>query len=799
METATMINTRVVDEERVKRLKNVLLDAPQKLDNERLQMLAEIYPKLDGYPPVIRRAKLLEYIIENKTLYIDDNFFVGSVTQYVAGVYPFPEWNCEWMKDKEGKLVSHLGEIKITEEDRKILEEIVEYWGDRSCYPNANRMFEEIYGYSSQPAQDTGVFYDGNSWPAGGGTMNYEMMLRRGAKDIIREAEERKATLPVHHESRQKRYFYDAVIISMNTLIRLAERYAELARKMAKDEKREGRRQELLEIAAICDHVPAYPARNLKEAMQSFLLTHLLMEIEVTGCGYSLGYWGQYMEPFYQKDKAEGITTREEALYLTELMFIKLQEIGYYHGPKFAKAWSSHVGQTLCIGGLTEDGKDATGEMDYICCDAHIDLKNIQPPLALFWHPNLKEDFLFKAVEVVKTGVGHPQFMNTQIAITREMDRYREDGVTMEECRRVAIFGCVGTDVAGCTSHPVEGEFCIGKAFELAFNNGVDPLTGMQVGPQTGDPESFKTFGELFEAFKAQVDWGMKTCRGLGRIGNDFQAENLPLPVRSVLTGGCLENGKDCWNGGAKYTADLMINVGTVDAANSMMAIKKLCYEDQKLTVAQLKKAVDADFEGYEDIQKMCLDAPKHGNDEEEMNQFVRKCYDVVHEAYYNAGRNYCGERGKPEAYSNSLHNLFGAVIGALPNGRKAGIALTDGSVSAMPGTDVNGPTALVNSAAKALDTVAFNSNHFNMKFSPAALEGPRGVRNLLSLIKTYMDQGGSHIQFNIVSSKTLKDAQLHPDRYKDLVVRVAGFSAYFTRLDPGVQTEIIKRTELTF
>jgi formate C-acetyltransferase len=797
--TVSKLNSRTVDDERVSRLKNYLLDAPQKVDTERLRILADIYPKLDGYTPIVRRAKLLEYLVENKTLYIDDNFFVGSVTQYVAGVYPYPEWNCDWMKDKEGKAVSHLGEIKITEEDRAVFDEIVKYWDARSCYPNANRIFEEVYGYSSMPAQESGLFYDGNSWPAGGGTMDYNLMLVRGAKSIAEEAKERKAALVLDSENRSKRNFYDAVIISMNALIRLAERYAALARQMAKKEKNNERRQELLEIAEICDYVPANPARTLKEAMQSFLLVHMLLEIEVTGCGYSLGYWGQYMEPFYQKDLAEGRISRDEALYLTKLIFIKLQEIGYYHGPKFAKAWSSHVGQTLCIGGLTTDGKDATGEMDYICCDAHICLKNIQPPLALFWHAGLKEDFLFKALEVVKTGVGHPQFMNTNIAVVREMDRYIEDGVTLEEARRVGVFGCVGTDLVGCTSHPVEGEVCIAKALELAFNNGVDPLTRLEVGPKTGDPESFASFDELFEAFRTQVDFAVKTMRGHGRAGNNYQADFLPLPLRSVMTGGCLESGKDCWDDGAKHTADLMINVATIDAANSLIAVKTLCYDEKKLSVADLKKALAANFQGYEDVQKMCLAAPKHGNDDDDVNAFVRKCYDVVYEAYYKAGKNYCGKNGKPEAYSNSLHNLFGAVMGALPTGRLAHVALTDGSVSAMPGTDTEGPTALVNSAAKALDTVAFNSNHFNMKFHPTALETPQGMRNMLSLIKTYMDQGGSHIQFNIVSSKTLQTAQLHPEKYKDLVVRVAGFSAYFTRLDPGVQTEIIKRTELSF
>ncbi|WP_089610120.1 glycyl radical protein [Dehalobacterium formicoaceticum] len=796
---AVETKARKYSDERVHNLKAILLDAPQKLDNERLELLNEIYPLTDGEPQILRRAKLLAHILENKTLYIDDSIFAGSLTQYVCGVYAFPEWNCDWMKNNEGTIISHLGEVEVTEADRATFGDIVNYWGTRNCYDNANKMFEEVYGYSSMPAQETGVFYDGNSWPAGGGTMNYERFINQGAANIKKEAQERMHELVVSSENREKFHFYQAVIIVMDAMITWAHRYAALAREMAAQEQNYERKMELLEMAETCEWVPENPARTLKEAMQSFLFVHLALEIEVTGCGYSLGYWGQYMQPFYEKDIAEGRITRDDALTMTKLAFIKLQEIGYYHGPKFAKAWSSHVGQTLCIGGLTREGQDATCEMDYICCDAHIDLKNIQPPLALFWHPMMQEDFLFRCVEVIKTGVGHPQIMNTPVAITRMMDMFHEEGVSLEDARRVAIFGCVGTDIANKTSHPVEGEVCIGKAFELAFNNGVDPLTGIEVGPKTGDPVDFKTFDEMFEAYREQADWAVATMRRHGRVGNDHQATNLPLTLRSVMTDGCMESGKDCWNDGAQYTAELMINVGTVDAANSMLAIKDLVFDQKKLTMAQLKEAVLANFEGYEDIQKMCLDAPKHGNDIKEVNEFVRKCYDVVWEAYYKAGRNYCGKLGKPDAYSNSLHNLFGAVMGALPNGRPAYRALTDGSVSATPGTDHEGPTALINSAAYALDTVKFNSNHFNVKFNPSAVETPRGMRNLLSLVKTYMDQGGSHIQFNIVSSKTLQNAKLQPEKYKDLVVRVAGFSAYFTRLDPGVQDEIIKRTELTF
>lgn len=796
---ALKLNKLNVNMERVDALKAVLLDAPQRVDNERLRLLAEIYPKYDGFPSIVRRARLFEHILLNKTLYIDDNYFVGSVAQYVCGVYAYPEWNCEWMKDEEGKAVSHLGEIKISNEDRKIFEEIVRYWDSRNVWTNSNKIFEEINGYSSLPAQDIGLFYDGNSWPAGGGTANYERIVNEGVRAVIDDIKARKEALEIKSYNRKAWNFYEACIIQLEAVIAWAHRYAALAREKAQAETNVERKNELLEIAAICERVPEFPATNLREAMQSFLLIHLALEIEVTGCGYSLGYLGHVFQPYFEKDVANGVATREEALYLMEMLFVKLQEIGYYHGPKFAKAWSSHVGQTLCIGGLNADGTDATCEMDYIICDAHLYLQFIQPPLALFWHSSLKEDFLFKCIEVIKTGIGHPQIMNTDLCVARVLDRFCEDGARLEDARKVAIFGCVGTDIATDTAHPVEGEVCIAKAFELAFNNGVDPLTGIECGPKTGDPNEFNSFEEMWEAWKQHTFFAVKTMRSHGHAGNMYQCECVPLPLRSIMTNGCIESGTDCWDGGAKYTADLMINVATIDAANCLLAVKNLVFDEKKLTMAQLREACAANFEGYEEIQRMCLDAPKHGNDVEEVNNFVRACYDVVYDAYMAVGRNYAGKQGKPEAYSNSLHNLFGAVMGALPNGREAYRALTDGSVSAMPGTDTNGPTALVNSAARAVDTIRFNSNHFNMKFHPSAVATPQGMRNLLNLLKTYFAQGGSHIQFNIVSSETLKDAQLNPDRYKDLVVRVAGFSAYFTRLDPGVQNEIIKRTELTF
>lgn len=789
-----------VDEERIKRLKAQLMDTPQRLDMERVKVLMASYRETEGLPAVTRRAKFFASLMKSKALYIDENLLVGSMASFPLGIYAHPEWNVDWMK-KDIKAISHLGEVTISAEDRKLFDEVIAYWDGKTLDDRANKMFEEKYGFSALLPQMVGLFYAGTTWPGGAGDSNYNKVLTKGIGGMIKEVEERLKGLALSNvdSQNQKRLFYEAVLTDLRAVIHWAHRYAELAREMAAKEESPERIQELLEIAEICEWVPENTPRSFREAVQSVFFAHMALEIEQVGCGTSLGYLGQILEPFYQRDKRAGLITKEEAVYLLEMLFIKLQEIGYYFGQDFAKANSSDMGQTINIGGLTPDGRDATAEVDYLLLDAQRELKNIQPTFALIYHDNLKEALLSKAVDLVRTGLGQPQFMNANIMVQRLLDQYAPDGITLAEARRGAVAGCVSTGVADKTSHHIEGTFCIAKAFELALYDGKDPLTGKQIGPKTGAAESFATYEELYETFRKQLDFGTEISRNHGKIGCMLAEEFLPLPFRSSLTDGCIENGKDCWAGGAKYNTAVYIVNGAVDTANSLAAVKKLVFEDKKLTMGELKKALEANFEGYEKVKKMCLDAPKHGNDDDKMTALVRKVYDAFLESYYKAGPCYMGKKGKPDAYSKSLHNLNGAMMGALPSGREARRALTDGSVSAMPGSDRNGPTALANSAALAQDAVAFTANHLNMKFHPSALEGGAGTRNLLSLVKGYMDKGGSHVQFNCVSSETLKDAQMHPDKYRDLVVRVAGFSAYFTNLDKGVQDEIVKRTELKF
>lgn len=789
----------VVDDLRVKRMKDQVMDTPQELDMERIKILMSSYKKTEGLPAMTRRARFFEELMTTKKLYIDENLFVGSMASAPLRIYAHPEWNIDWMKSEMQVIPTHLGAVQISDEQKEMYKEVVAYWDGKTNNDRANKMFQEKYGIDPIPPQATGLFFAGTTWPGGGGCLNYNKFLTKGVSGLIKDIEEQLEPLEVCKvDDQEKRMlFYENSIIVLKSIVTWANRYAELAREMADKEENPQEKEELLEIAQICDRVPENTPRSFREALQSVFFAHLAIQIEQIGCGNSFGFLGQYLEPFYQKDKEAGLITEDQAVYLFKMFYIKLQEIGYYFGQEFREANSSDLGQTITIGGITSDGLDATGELDYLMLDAQIAMKNIQPTFALMYHNNLKEDFLVKALDLVRTGLGQPQFMNVNVMTQRLMDVNAEHGITLAEARRGGCAGCVTGAVVDKTTHNLEGTICVAKPLELALNDGKDPLTGLQIGPKTGNPESFETFEELYDAFFKHLEYGNDIARKHGRIGCMLVEKSLPILLRSVLTDGCIESGKDVWAGGAKYNTSVYIANGAVDAANSLAAVKHLVFDEKKLTMRELLDALEANFEGHEKVQKMCLAAPKHGNDDEEMTALVRKVWDDHVVCYHKAGPCYMGTKGKPDAYSKSLHNQAGAVMGALPNGREARIAITDGSVSAMPGTDVNGPTALANSAAQAQDAMKFTSTHLNMKFHPSSTEGAAGTRNLLAVLKTFMDQNGSHIQFNSVDTQTLKKAQAEPEKYRDLVIRVAGFSAYYTCLDKGIQDEIIKRTEL--
>jgi len=788
------------DKDRVDRLKEQLRSTPAEVDFERVRIMEEVYEDTAGYQQIIRRAKFMATLLERKKLYIDDNLFVGSMASTVNGIYTYPEWNIDWMKEE------NTIEKSKTPEDRKANQWALDYWEKRSLKPRTLEIFEKRYGFDPRPCYDSGFVISFFDWPGGGGNLNYPRVYNNGLASMIKEVEEREMALDMRLPNADKFYFYEASLIVMRAIVRLANRYAELAREMAAKETNETRKAELIAIAETSERVPEHPARNLREAIQCHFFCHILAEIEQVGCGYSEAYLGQNFEPFYQRDKAAGLIDQEEATFMFENLVIKLNEIGYYYGEKVALQNSADLGQSISLGGFTEDGDDATAEMDYVILDACNYLHLPQPPLSVIYTEKMSGKFLEKVLDVIGTGIGMPQFVNGDVMLKRALNLFAdsEKGITLEKARRTAIGACVGSYIPYETGHPVEGQPNLGKILELTMTNGFDPRTKQQVGPKTGDPETFKNFEELYAAFEQQLQFNEDVLRRGAWIASMLCADFLPVTWRSLLTGGCIETGTEVWNGGANYYTTAQIVVGGVDAANGLMAVKHLVFDEKKLTMAELKNALAANFEGeYEKERKLCYEAPKHGNDIPEMNKLTHRVYESILTAFNNVdgGGNYLSKdiKSVPDAYTKSIHNLMGMVTGALPTGKKAGVALTDGSLSAMPGTDVNGPTALVMSAAKSQDAVKYSATHMNMKLPPDQLKSRKGRDNVLNLVKTYFDNDGYHIQFNVLDTAILRDAQKHPENYRDLVVRVAGFSAFFTKLAPGVQNEVIERTLQSF
>ena len=801
MKTETLNPTTAkvnADIKRIDKLKEQLRSTPYEVDFERVRIMEKVYEDTAGDPQIMRRAKFLAAVLEQKKLYIDDNLFVGSMASTVNGMYTFPEWNIDWMKEE------NTVEKSKTPEDRKANEWALKYWEKRSMRPRVLEIFEKRYGFDPRPVYQAGLIAEFFSWPGGGGNLNYPMIFKEGIANILKDVKERQMSLEMRLANTSKLYFYEACQIVLKAVIRLSHRYAELAREMASKEKNETRKAELISIAETCEWVPEHPARNLREAMQCHFLCHIIAEIEQVGCGYSEAFLGQNLEPYYQADKAAGLVTYDDAVYMFENLSIKLNEINYYYGEAVAKQNSADLGQSITLAGYTEKGEDATAEMDYVILDACGYLALPQPPLSCALTPLTPGKFLEKVLDVIGTGVGMPQFVNADVMFKRALHLWgyteRNGHLSLEKARRTCVGACVGSYIPYETGHPVEGQPNLGKVIELTMNDGFDPRTKKQIGPKTGNPENFKNFEELYAAFEKQLQFCEDALRRGAWIASMVNAEVMPVTWRSILTKGCIETGKEVWDGGANYYTVAQISVGGVDAANSLMAVKKLVFDDKKITMSELSKALAANFEGeYEQIGKMCFGAPKHGNDIPEMNRLLYRVNDSILAAFNNVdgGGSYLGKNIKfsLDQYTKSVHNPMGMATGALPNGKKAGIALTDGSLSAMPGTDVSGPTALVMSAAKSNDAVKWCATHMNMKLPPDQLETRKGRENVLRLVRTLFENGGYHIQFNVLNTEILREAQKNPEKYRDLVVRVAGFSAFFTKLHVGVQNEIIERT----
>ncbi|MBI4285083.1 MAG: hypothetical protein HY670_04170 [Chloroflexi bacterium] len=793
-----VVETRSVSKlsERVAREKEALLSATPRFDTERIRCLLEAYSETEGQPALLRRARYFEKMCLEREIYIDDNPLVGTLTRYKYGGSVYPETGCRWMRKEKTVQLQRGGEIHLTDEERQWLNRAADYWESRNVFNRTQEIIKQTLGVDIGLFLKCGIATEVTPGAPTHPPCDFGRVLQKGLNGIIAEIETEMKKLDIgNYDDLNKWYFYTASLTCLNAMKALAERYAALAEAMAAKETNPARKQELDRMAETCRRVPAEVPRSFAEAMQSlwFCLLGVWIEIPVTLVGAPLRF-PQYMYPFYQKDKKEGIISDEEAIELIQLFFLRLNSLAGALPPHGRKYSSSRLGLQLAIGGLTGDGEDATNELDWLVLKAQKSIQLPEPLLGLMYHKKLSQDFLLECADLVKSGIGQPAFHNLDVAIQRHL---YHDHMTLEEARGLAVWGCVQSVLPGHSYGHWEGYLNMPKMAELVLNNGKDPLTGVQIGLQTGAAEDFASFDQFYAAVRQQIHHFIPLLRQTGRVAFNI-ARDIPVPYSSAVgTHDCVKSGKDETEGGTKYpVGNGVCFVGTVDLANSLAAIKSLVFEKKKYTLPELKKALAANFVGYDELYRDCLAAPKYGNDDDAVDAMVKDLYAFCWDEHQGLP-DFLGNHVKPEAYSVIAHVALGRFTGALPSGRKTGLALTDASVSAQPGTDRNGPTALVKSAARALDPVKYGCNHFNMKFHPSALKGMEGTKKFLSLIETYFDLGGYHAQFNCVSGETLRDAQAHPESYRNLVVRVAGFSAYFVTLDKETQDELVKRTEL--
>lgn len=789
--------------ERIQKQREEIIKADRYLCIERAKIVTKSYKETEGLSMPIRRAKALEKILKEMSVYIlDGELLVGMPSSRLRGAEFFPEMSIYWLEEEIDTFSTRTQDPHLVlEEDKKVLrEEIFPYWRGKDFYSIFNKNLPEEIKHSRDKG---GVFTILIHERAGLGHVvpNYRNILEKGFLNIIDEIDENIKSLSLDSPDSQEIYeqldYWNAMKICCNAAIDFAKRYADEAERLAKKEKDQKRKNELLEIARVCRKVPANPAKTWHEALQSLWFCQLIPQIESNVHSISLGRFDQYMYPYLIKDLENGSISKVEAQELLESLFLKLNHPSFLTDKEFGMYTPGYiVFQNLTVGGMNENGIDATNELSYMCLEAYAHVHLHQPNFSVRLHKGTPDDFLMRVLEVVKLGGGMPQLLNDDVFVVSMLSR----GVSLKDARNYAPHGCeenqpdanLGPDTWG---RGYGGYFNLPKTVELALNNGINPLNGEQVGLQTGDPATFNNFEQLLEAVSKQDEYFMSVISFENNLLDIYHAKYAPIPFLATLLPSCIKKGKDPSKGPCHYNWCGILGIAPATAGDSLTTIKKLVFDDKKITMKQLLEALKNNWKGYEDIRKMCLEVPKYGNDIDYADTILSKRMTI----WFDAVEKYSTARGgkiHPAVVPVTANMPFGAVTGATPDGREKGKWLSD-SIAPINGFDIKGPTATMKSAGK-IDQVRMTGGVvFNQKFSPSAVETEEGMRRWADLIRTYFGYlGGAQVQFNIVSKETLLAAQEKPEKYKDLVVRVAGYSGLFVELSKDLQDSIIERTE---
>lgn len=766
------------------------------MDVYNAKYLTEGFKEAEGQPWILQKANGFRHQCRDKNIYIQDNELL------VGGPGFKPRCGILCADSSAGIINDELDTIStrpydpfyLSEEGKEVYKkDVYEYWHNKCLFDRWKLMTPE----DMQTLKDNGIIFIDRKAVRGYGetTPGWELLLHKGLGAIKKEAEEKLAALDDSHAGDlEKSFFYRAEIMSVDSVIMLAHRHADLADKMADECTDEKRKAELRKIAEINRWVPEHPARTFYEALQSMLTYEYCIFMEQNASSYNLGRLDQYLYPYYKADKEAGILTDDQAQELLDCMWVKIAEMSLFQDAvtaEYAAGYCITV-QTSC-GGIDEFGHDATNELSYMMIQATEDIRFKEPNMALTYDIAKNPDSLLqKAVESISMGLTMPAIYSNQVGIQMLQNK----GVPLGSAWNWNPCGCVETNLSGRMKQYTDiADINMGAMVELALNDGKSRITGKQCGPHTGDPRDFKTFDDFYNAVCKQIDYTVDVISSGAQLLDYLSMNYRPVPVLSLTYPHTMEAGCDySMPNGAEFTVGGgVITTGQADIVNSIAAIKYLVFDEKKVSMDEMLKALDANFEGYEDIQQMCLDAPKYGNDDERADFCVGPVFSHVVDQFekYETkfGKMTCG------MLPVSGNTPIGKWVGALPSGRKATTPLTDG-IGATGGTDVNGPTALFKSVSKIPHARYTQGTQLNVKLEPELLKTKAGQAQMMNLLKTMSTLGVYHAQFNVVDKEVLEDAQVHPQDHKDLLIRVAGYTAFFVELSKETQDEIIGRTE---
>jgi len=779
--------------ERVRRLRQASLDAKPWLSRERAELMTEFYRHSRETSAPVRRALAFEYLMENKTIYIGDGeLIVGERGPAPKGTPTYPELCCHSLQDlqilNDRKKIS----FAVDDQTRRAYEDrIIPFWQGRSI---RDILFAEMSG-EWKKAYEAGVYTEFMEQRAPGHTVADDKIYRKGFLDFKADIERSVQSLDYHNdpEAHNKQKELEAMSICCDAIIRFAERHAEKARELAEHEADPQRKKELERTAEVCSHVPAHAPRDFWEALQAYWFVHLGVITELnTWDSFCPGHLDQHLYPFYKKGLKDGSLTREQAEELLQCLWVKFNN--QPAPPKVGVTAEESATYTdfanINLGGLRSDGSDGVNEASYLLLDVIDEIRLTQPSSNIQLSKKSPDRFLKRACEIIRKGWGQPSIFNADLVV-EELVR---QGKSIEDARSGGTSGCVETGCFGKEAYILTGYMNLPKILEVTVNNGIDPRTGKKIGLETGDPTQFTSFEELFDAFTRQLKHFVDIKTKGNNVIERLFATHMPAAFLSILIDDCIKSGKDYNDGGPRYNTTYIMGVGIGTLTDSLAAVKYHVFDEKSLTMEQLLVALRHNFQGHERIRQMLWNkTPKYGNDDEYADSLLRASSDTFDQTV--SGRmNTKGGFYAVNYLSTTCHIYFGSVLGATPDGRRAQEPVSEG-VSPVQGADRHGPTAVMKSVAK-MDQVRTGGTLLNQKFSPSLLEGEEGIDNLAHLVRSYFKLDGHHIQLNVVTAETLRSAQANPEKYRDLIVRVAGYSDYFCDLGKVLQDEIIARTE---